>query len=99
MSATPTEEQLQDVQTAATEEVSQDATAAVASVDEAFEAAEDLGIPEDVPTADDPGSRASSRNLDDAGFTIDEFAALLSKYDYNFKPGDIVNGTVFALEA
>ena len=27
------------------------------------------------------------------GFTIDEFAALLSKYDYNFKPGDIVNGT------
>ena len=99
MSATPTEEQLQDVQTAATEEVSQDATAAVASVDEAFEAAEDLGIPEEVPTADDPGSRASSRNLDDAGFTIDEFAALLSKYDYNFKPGDIVNGTVFALES
>ena len=99
MSATPTEEQLQDVQTAATEEVSQDAAAAVASVDEAFEAAEDLGIPEEVPTADDPGSRASSRNLDDAGFTIDEFAALLSKYDYNFKPGDIVNGTVFALES
>ena len=37
--------------------------------------------------------------IDDAGFTLDEFAALLSKYDYNFKPGDIVNGTVFALES
>ena len=45
------------------------------------------------------GSRAASRSLDDAGFTLDEFAALLSKYDYNFKPGDIVNGTVFALES
>ena len=64
MSATPTEEQLQDVQTAATEEVSQDATAAVASVDEAFEAAEDLGIPEDVPTADDP-QPSWQRNLDE----------------------------------
>ncbi len=62
MSATPTEEQLQDVQASATEEANQDAAAAVASVDEAFEAAEDLGIPEDVPTADDPGSRASSRS-------------------------------------
>jgi small subunit ribosomal protein S1 len=52
-----------------------------------------------VPAADDAGERiATSRDSDGVGFTIDEFAALLSKYDYNFKPGDIVNGTVFALE-
>ena len=38
-------------------------------------------------------------DLESAGFSLDEFAALLSKYDYNFKPGDIVNGTVFALES
>ena len=86
MSATPTEDQVQDVQTDVTEAVEADATAAVASVDEAFEA-EELAIPEDVPSADDPSSRANPRNLDDAGFTLDEFAALLSKYDYNFKPG------------
>ena len=60
---------------------------------------EDLSIPDDIPTADDPSSRAASRDMDSAGFTLDEFAALLSKYDYNFKPGDIVNGTVFALES
>ena len=96
MSATPIEEQVQDGQSQAAAETTQDA--AVASIDDAFEA-EDLSIPVDVPTADDPGSRASQRNLNDAGFTLDEFAALLSKYDYNFKPGDIVNGTVFALES
>ena len=39
------------------------------------------------------------KDLETAGFSLDEFAALLSKYDYNFKPGDIVNGTVFALES
>ena len=94
MSATPTEEQIQDqVQDANATEAS-----AETSADQAFEA-EDLSIPEDVPTADDPSSRATSRSLDDAGFTLDEFAALLSKYDYNFKPGDIVNGTVFAIES
>ncbi|MCX5940878.1 MAG: S1 RNA-binding domain-containing protein, partial [Cyanobium sp. LacPavin_0818_WC50_MAG_67_9] len=60
----------------------------------------DLGIPEEVPTADDPSSRAASRSdIDGVGFTLDEFASLLSKYDYNFKPGDVVNGTVFALES
>ncbi len=59
---------------------------------------EDLSVPSDVPTADDPSSRVNKKDLDGAGFTIDEFASLLSKYDYNFKPGDIVNGTVFALE-
>ena len=68
----------------------------------AVETAEDLdlAIPEEVPTADDPSSRAKSRNdADGVGFTLDEFASLLSKYDYNFKPGDVVNGTVFALES
>ena len=76
MSATPTEEQIQDqVQDANTTE----ASAETAAAEQAFEG-EDLSIPEDVPTADDPSSRATSRSLDDAGFTIDEFAALLSKY-------------------
>ena len=49
---------------------------------EAF-AEEDLSIPEDVPSADDPSSRANPRDLESAGFSLDEFAALLSKYDYN----------------
>ena len=93
MSATPTEDQIQDQDANATE-----ASAETAAAEQAFEG-EDLSIPEDIPTADDPSSRAASRSLDDAGFTLDEFAALLSKYDYNFKPGDIVNGTVFALES
>ena len=79
-----------------------DLTSIEADLDLAAEAAVDdfdLAIPEEVPTADDPGSRASRRDLDGVGFTLDEFASLLSKYDYNFKPGDVVNGTVFALEA
>ena len=59
----------------------------------------DLAIPEEVPSADDSSSRVSPRDGDGVGFTLDEFAALLSKYDYNFKPGDVVNGTVFALES
>ena len=92
MSVTSTD-QVQDP--AATSE--QDA-AVEATMAEAF-AEEDLSIPEDVPSADDPSSRANPRDLESAGFSLDEFAALLSKYDYNFKPGDIVNGTVFALES
>ena len=60
--------------------------------------AEDPLIPEDVPTADDSDSRVKKYDFDGAGFSIDEFDSLLAKYDYNFKPGDIVNGTVFALE-
>jgi len=32
------------------------------------------------------------------GFTHEEFAALLDRYDYRFNPGDVVPGTVFALE-
>ncbi|MFM2158775.1 MAG: hypothetical protein RLZZ124_1249, partial [Cyanobacteriota bacterium] len=73
--------------------------AADAAVEAAFADADlDLGIPEEVPSADDPSSRAASRDLDGVGFTLDEFASLLSKYDYNFKPGDVVKGTVFAME-
>lgn len=34
----------------------------------------------------------------DVGFTHDDFAALLDKYDYHFSPGDVVAGTVFSLE-
>jgi len=76
-----------------------DAAAEMAANQADFGTDEDLGIPDDIPTADDPSSRAANRDMDNAGFTLDEFAALLSKYDYNFKPGDIVNGTVFALES
>lgn len=35
---------------------------------------------------------------DNIGFTHEDFAALLDKYDYHFSPGDIVAGTVFSLE-
>ncbi|HEY9296256.1 MAG TPA: S1 RNA-binding domain-containing protein, partial [Phormidium sp.] len=34
----------------------------------------------------------------DIGFTLDDFAALLDKYDYHFNPGDTVAGTVFSIE-
>jgi len=34
----------------------------------------------------------------DIGFTHEDFAALLDKYDYHFSPGDIVCGTVFSVE-
>ncbi len=63
------------------------------------EAGLDPALLEDVPSADDSSSRVVSRDGDGVGFTLDEFAALLSKYDYNFKPGDVVAGTVFALES
>lgn len=33
------------------------------------------------------------------GFTLEDFAALLDKYDYHFSPGDIVAGTVFSMES
>ena len=54
-------------------------------------------IPEEVPSADD-GQRTPSANNEDVGFTLEDFTSLLSKYDYHFKPGDVVNGTVFNLE-
>ena len=63
------------------------------------EAALDQALLEDVPSADVSSSRVAPRDGEGVGFTLDEFAALLSKYDYNFKPGDVVNGTVFALES
>ena len=34
----------------------------------------------------------------DIGFTHEDFAALLDKYDYHFSPGDVVSGTVFSME-
>jgi small subunit ribosomal protein S1 len=34
----------------------------------------------------------------DIGFTHEDFAALLDKYDYHFNPGDVVPGTVFSME-
>ena len=59
---------------------------------------EDLSFDQkDIPSADSSSSRGNS-DLENAGFTQEEFASLLGKYDYNFKPGDLVKGTVFALE-
>ena len=86
MTVTPSSE-LANLETAASEAASE----AAADLD--------LTIPEEVPSADDSSSRGAGRDGDGVGFTLDEFAALLSKYDYNFKPGDVVNGTVFALES
>ena len=50
----------------------------------------------DIPSADSSSSRKNN-DLENVGFTQEEFASLLGKYDYNFKPGDLVKGTVFAL--
>ena len=50
-----------------------------------------------IPSADSSSSRKNT-DFDNAGFTQEEFASLFGKYDYNFKPGDLVKGTVFALE-
>lgn len=71
------------------------AEAASLEVESDFE----LDIPEDVPSADSSSSRGAGRDSEGVGFTLEDFASLLSKYDYNFKPGDVVNGTVFALES
>ena len=55
---------------------------------------EDLSFEKnDVPSADSSSSRTNT-DFDNAGFTQEEFASLLGKYDYNFKPGDLVKGTV-----
>ena len=51
-----------------------------------------------VLAAEEPQSRGGSRDLNDVGFTMEEFTALLSQYDYHFNPGDVVSGTVFNLE-
>jgi small subunit ribosomal protein S1 len=39
-----------------------------------------------------------ANSTQDIGFTHEDFAALLDKYDYHFSPGDIVAGTVFSME-
>ncbi len=38
------------------------------------------------------------KNAPNVGFTHEDFAKLLDKYDYHFNPGDIVAGTVFSIE-
>jgi len=59
---------------------------------------EDLSFEKsDIPSADSSSSRTTT-DFDNVGFTQEEFASLLGKYDYTFKPGDLVKGTVFALE-
>jgi len=59
---------------------------------------EDLSFEKsDIPSADSSSSRTNT-DFENAGFTQEEFASLLGKYDYNFKPCDLVKGTVFALE-
>jgi len=66
--------------------------------DSASQNEEDLSFEKsDIPSADSSSSRTNN-DFDNAGFTQEEFASLLGKYDYNFKPGDLVKGTVFALE-
>lgn len=40
----------------------------------------------------------TTKKSTDIGFTHEDFAALLDKYDYHFSPGDIVAGTVFTME-
>lgn len=39
-----------------------------------------------------------SQKTKEVGFTHEDFAALLDRYDYHFNPGDIVAGTVFSME-
>ena len=66
--------------------------------DAASQNEEDLSFEKsEIPSADSSSSRTNT-DFENAGFTQEEFASLLGKYDYNFKPGDLVKGTVFALE-
>jgi len=66
--------------------------------DSASQNEEDLSFEKsDIPSADSSSSRTNA-DFDNAGFTQEEFASLLGKYDYNYKPGGLVKGTVFALE-
>ena len=43
-------------------------------------------------------NRAKTATTTNVGFTHEDFAKLLDKYDYHFSPGDIVAGTVFSIE-
>jgi len=66
--------------------------------DSASQNEEDLSFEKSyIPSADSSSSR-TNEDFDNAGFTQEEFASLLGKYDYNFKQGDLVKGPVFALE-
>ena len=66
--------------------------------DSTSQTGEDLSFEKnDIPSADSSSSRINT-DFDNAGFTQEEFASLLGDYDNNFKPGDIVKGTVFALD-
>ena len=38
-------------------------------------------MPKNIPAADNSSSRINKSDLESAGFTLDEFASLLSKYD------------------
>ena len=67
------------------------------NIDSKINNEEKLYEEKDIPSADSSSSRKNN-DLENVGFTLDEFASLLGKYDYNFKPGDLVKGTVFALE-
>ena len=56
--------------------------------DSASQNEEDLSFEKsEIPSADSSSSRTNT-DFDNAGFTQEEFASLLGKYDYNFKPGD-----------
>ena len=66
MTVTPTDpSQESAVDTA--EAVSSEAVADQSAEQADFGADDDLGIPDDIPTADDPSSRATSRDMDNAG--------------------------------
>ena len=41
-------------------------------------------IPKNIPAADDSSSRINKSDLENAGFTLDEFASLLSKYAVSY---------------
>lgn len=43
-------------------------------------------------------NRTKTASTTNVGFTHEDFAKLLDKYDYHFSPGDIVAGTVFSIE-
>ena len=92
-----TAQELEAQETSINDESAVNAVEDSAQIDEGT-ASDDSYAPEEIPTADDPSSRVKKYDFDGVGFTLEEFDSLLGKYDYNFKPGDIVNGTVFALE-
>ena len=68
MTVTPTDPSQESAVDTAEAVTSETEAVAEGSADQAdFGTDEDLGIPEDIPTADDPSSRATSRDMDSAG--------------------------------